>query len=272
MSTLEITQLNLWYGKFHALKDITLPKLQPGEVVGLIGPNAAGKSTFLKSLLWPGKAEQITSYGETNISHYSRQERSRIFGLMTQTPPQASSLTPYELLWSLARALNLPLSNDVLKEEISLKLEQFGLSEEALKPLDSLSGGKRQLVGLTMLLLRSPDVYLLDEPTSALDLHWRLTVLCEMRELIKVQEKIAIIALHDLNLALRFCDKLILLHEGELVAYGHPLDVLTEQSLSDVYNVEAKIETTKNGNPRIEIIAPIKTTKSSFIDKGEKHV
>ncbi len=258
MSTLKISQLNLWYGKFHALKHISIPQLSPGEVVGLVGPNAAGKSTFLKSLLWPGKAEQITTYGSTDISHYSRIDRSRIFGLMTQTPPQASSLTPYELLWSLVRALNLPFSNEVLKKEISQRLEQFGLSEEALKPLDSLSGGKRQLVGLTMLLLRSPDVYLLDEPTSALDLHWRLTVLSEMRELIKTREKIALIALHDLNLALRYCDKIILLHKGELVAFGNPLDVLTEQSLSEVYHVEAKIETTKDGLPRIEIIAPIK--------------
>lgn len=272
MTTLEITQLNLWYGKFHALKDITLPKLQGGEVVGLVGPNAAGKSTFLKSLLWPGKAKQITSYGSADISQYSQIERSRIFGLMTQTPPQASSLTPYELLWSLARALNLPLSNEILKKEIALKLEQFGLSEEALKPLDSLSGGKRQLVGLTMLLLRSPDVYLLDEPTSALDLHWRLTVLSEMREIILAQQKIALIALHDLNLALKFCDKLVLLHKGELIAFGKSLDVLTEKNLSEVYNVEAKIETTSSGTPRIEVISPIKKENSSFSSKGERNV
>jgi len=261
MKPLKITQLNLWYSKHHALKNITLPTLNQGDVVGLIGPNAAGKSTLLKSLLWPGKAEQITTYGANDITHASRKERSHIFGLMTQSPPQASSLTPYELLWSLARALNLPLSNEELQTTIADQLELFGLSEEALKPLDSLSGGKRQLVGLTMLLLRSPDIYLLDEPTSALDLHWRLTVLSEMRNIIKAKEKIAVIALHDLNLALRYCDKLILLNNGELIASGKPLEVLTEQTLSEVYQVEARIETTINNTLRIEIIAPIRKTK-----------
>ncbi|GAA6212016.1 ABC transporter ATP-binding protein [Hyphomicrobiales bacterium 4NK60-0047b] len=261
MNSLEITQLNLWYGKQHALKNLSLPIIYPGEVVGLIGPNAAGKSTLLKSLLWPGNAEQVATYNSNDITHISRKKRSQIFGLMTQTPPQASSLTPYELLWSLARALNLPLSNEPLQTTITEQLELFGLREEALKPLESLSGGKRQLVGLTMLLLRSPDIYLLDEPTSALDLHWRLTVLSEMRNIIKSNEKIAIIALHDLNLALKYCDKLILLNNGELIASGKPLEVLTEKTLSEVYQVEAKIESTNYNTQRIEIIAPIKTKK-----------
>lgn len=260
MNTLSISGLSLWYGNYQALKDITLPAIHSGEVVGLIGPNAAGKSTLLKTILWPGKAKQDISYKSQNISILSRKDRSKIFGLMPQAPPQPSSLTPYELLWSLARALGLPLSDDALRSRMQKLFERFGLVTDALQPLNTLSGGKRQLVGTVMLLLRSPQICLLDEPTSALDLHWRHIVLDEIRDLIIQEEKIAFIALHDLNLAIKYCDKLILLHEGKIVASGIPLDVLTTENLAKVYKVEAQIHRNIPERPRIEIIGPIKPT------------
>lgn len=260
MTRLEIKDLNLWYGRFHALKGITLPKMKPGEFIGLIGPNAAGKSTLLKALVFPHLAKHKITVNETPLNALSRKERTDIFGLMPQTPPQPSALTPYELMWSLARALQIPLPDNQLEKQITQLFTTFGLLDEGFQPLNRLSGGKRQMVGAVMVLMRTPSICLLDEPTSALDLHWRLIVLDELRNYIKRENKIAIAALHDLNLAARYCDKLVLIDKGELIAVGPPEDVLSEQNISSVFQVEAKRVKGIQGKLQIEIIKPINQT------------
>lgn len=258
MSELKIENFNLWYGRFHALKDISLPAFMPGEFIGVIGPNAAGKSSFLQALIWPKRAKARMSYDGRPLMSYSRQERTNLFGLMTQTPPQPTSLTPYELLWSLARALQLSFSDKELEHRIEMLFEKFGLVEDGFKALHSLSGGKRQLVGAAMVLLRSPSICLLDEPTSALDLHWRLIVLDELRDYVRVENKIAIAALHDMNLALRYCDRLMLIDKGELIAFGKPGEVLTEANISSVFHVKAVVQNNVDNKPHIEIIKALK--------------
>src|SRR5690606_5936130 len=126
-------------------------------------------------------------------------------GFMPQTPPQESALRPYELLWSAARALGLELSDRALAQRIENLLQRLGLAEFSMAPLYSLSGGKRQLVGLALALIREPCLLLLDEPTSALDLHWRMIVLDLVQERVREQGAMAIAALHDLDLAARYC-------------------------------------------------------------------
>ncbi len=257
MTSLHIQDLNLWYGRSHILKNVSLPPFLPGHMVGLIGPNAAGKSSLLQTLIWPKKSKQTVTLNDTDLGDFSPKQRSQLLGLMTQTPPQPSLLTPYELLYSLARALDLPLTDQGLEQRIETLFKTFGLTDVALSPLQTLSGGKRQLVGVAMVLLRSPEVCLLDEPTSALDLHWRLIVLQELQNYIRQDKKIALVAIHDLSLVTRFFDRLVLLDQGQVVATGTPQEVLTQENIAQVFKVKAKLNTGENDNISIEILDPL---------------
>lgn len=177
---------------------------------------------------------------------------------MPQTPPSPTALTPTELMWSTARALALPISDRELACNIERIFKDLGLVQFALSPLYTLSGGKRQLVGLALALIREPELFLLDEPTSALDLHWKISVLALVHGKVKSEGKIALAALHDLDLAARYCDILVLLKQGRIVASGPPFDVLTSQNIERVYHVETEISDTGKGYPRIDVIAPLK--------------
>lgn len=119
----------------------------------------------------------------------------------------------------------------------------------ALRPLAQVSGGQRQLAGLAQSLVRDPAVLLLDEPTSALDLRWQLAVLQTVRTLTADRSCLALIAIHDINLAARFCDRLLILGNGGLLADATPADALTPEVLARAYAVEARVEPCSAGYP-----------------------
>src|SRR5690606_37434824 len=117
------------------------------------------------------------------------------------------------------------------------------------RKLTEMSGGQRQMVGLAQVLVRQPQLLLLDEPTSALDLHWQLNVLETVREATRASGAIALVASHDINLALRFCDQLLVLGPSGLLAQGAPAAVLTSALLRDTYDIEGRVESCSKGFP-----------------------
>ena len=166
-------------------------------------------------------------------------------------------------IWSanyvaVARALGMALSDSALAARIESLLQRLGLAEYALAPLYSLSGGKRQLVGLALALIREPQLLLLDEPTSALDLHWRMIVLDLVQEKVRMDGAIAVAAIHDLDLAARYCNKLVMLEQGRVVAAGAVADVLTPANIARVFKVEAQIEPGTLGYPLVQVVRPIR--------------
>ncbi len=253
----QVSGVTAGYGKQPVLKEVTLPSLASGELLGLLGPNASGKSTLLRCLsremacegeiLLDGKPQQAYRHGEWQAKVAS----------MPQAPPAPSALMPTELMWSTARALSLDLSDFELAGKIEGIFHRLGLIEAALSPLHSLSGGKRQLVGLALALIRDPLLLLLDEPTSALDLHWRMVVLDLLREELLSRGGIAVAALHDLDLAARYCDRLALLQDGRIIATGRPEDVLTQENLRAVYRIEAEVYRGPNDRLAIDIERPV---------------
>ena len=117
----------------------------------------------------------------------------------------------------------------------------MGLDEIAQRYLNELSGGQRQLVAVAQMLVGTPGLMLLDEPTSALDLHRQLFVLGRVRAKAREEGSLALVAIHDINLAARMCDQLVVLHGGSVRAHGTPGEVLTEELLREVYGVEADV-------------------------------
>lgn len=260
MSVFTATDIKVAYGKKQVLNGVSLPELKQGEMLGLLGPNAAGKSTLMRALSGDQVYQGEILLNQKLKSSYKHKDWHNRVAYMPQTPPQESSLMPYELMFSAARALTLDYSDQALNKVIDSIFKRLGLAEFATTSLHSLSGGKRQLVGLALAVIRDPELLLLDEPTSALDLHWRMVVLDYVRERLNQTGGASIAALHDLDLAARYCDKLVLLNGGKIVASGTPFEVLTPQNIAEVYHVDVKVLDSEQGYPLIHIHRPITHT------------
>nr|WP_157314754.1 ABC transporter ATP-binding protein [Chitinibacter sp. GC72] len=245
--SLQINNIKVLRGNTPVIPGLTLAPLAPGSVTALIGPNGAGKSTLIHAIAGLLRAQgQISLHGQA-IAGLSHDERCRRIALLPQSLPQAAGLTVYELLLGGLLTLGLPLRE--AEARIASYLAQLQLSALAMRPLSTLSGGQRQMVALAQLLARQPELMLLDEPNSALDLHWQLALVEAIRRDVRERNSIALLALHDLNLALRCCDRIIVLHHGQCAADGAPLAVLTPDLLAQVYGITGRVEQCSQGRP-----------------------
>lgn len=256
MTRLKIENVTTHYGRTQILYDVSFPDIKAGTMVGLLGPNACGKSTLISCLSGIKKSFGHISFDGHGLQDVSHHAWFDMVATMPQTPPSPTALTPTELMWSTARALALPLSGRELASLIEDIFHNLNLAGFELKSLHSLSGGKRQLVGLAQALIRDPELLLLDEPTSALDLHGRMSVLKLVVDRVKGTGGVAVAALHDLDLAARYCDLLVLMDNGRVVATGTPGEVLTADNIANVYHVESEIDVSSHGHIRLDIIGP----------------
>ncbi|UQY36150.1 ABC transporter ATP-binding protein [Pseudomonas fulva] len=237
------------------LHGIDLPAIAPGTLVGLVGPNGAGKSTLLRSLAGLLPTTGSLYLGALDLLRCSRRERAQQLAFMPQQLPDGIAMSVLEtLLGALhaGRATHIP---DAVKRAHGV-LEHLGIVHLAMRPLDQLSGGQRQLVSLAQAMIREPSLLLLDEPTSALDLHHQNRVMGTLRGLAD-QGRIVIVVLHDLPLAARWADRLVVLANGRALASGSPQQTLTPALLAEVYKVEARVETCSRGHLQIAVDASL---------------
>jgi iron complex transport system ATP-binding protein len=249
--------LQVSYGRAQRLFDVSLPSINDGDLVGVLGANAAGKSTLLRTLSGQQKYQGMVAFDGMQQRKVNHAAWMSAVGYMPQTPPQETSLRPYELIWSAAHALSLNVTDQALNHRIETLFERLGLSPYAMSPLYALSGGKRQLVGLALALIRQPRLLLLDEPTSALDLHWRMVVLDLVKERLTQQGGVTVAALHDLDLAARYCTKLVMLDQGKVVAAGDVSSVMNRENIARVFKVDVDVEISTQGHPVIHVNKPI---------------
>lgn len=243
MSTFQVKNLSAGYPNKKIFKNFNINGIPNGSIVALVGPNAAGKSTLLKSIASLLKVEGEIVYKEQNLLKDTLAQRAKVIGYMPQHQRNEVQLTVVE---SLVTSLKVnPLDHNDGLPEIREKafdlLEKIGLMHIALEPLSNLSGGQRQMASLAQALVRQPEILLLDEPTSALDLHHQVSVMKYLKDY-AATGAIVIMVLHDLNLAARWSDYLVVLSKGEIYGYGPAKDVLTPTMLKDVYHVDARVE------------------------------
>ncbi len=252
-SLLEISRLHCTLGSRHVLRGLSCQAMHSGEVVAVIGPNGAGKSTLLRCIsgFLPCQAERL-KVGDTDLRRLKTAQRAALIRYLPQASPGFLHLTVHECLQVALHAQKLPadISGAQRLDEVAAAL---GLQELLARPVDELSGGQKQLVWLAQALLHQPRVLLLDEPLAALDPNHQHHVMRLLRRLARDQALLVLVVLHDLNMAARYADQVLVLREGNVISQGTPPEALTPAVLAEAFQVEARIETCPRGVPLIVI-------------------
>lgn len=239
---LRVQGLDVGYGRHQVIEGLSLDAIEPGQVVSVIGPNAAGKSTLLRALAGLLPAKGSVRLGAVELLELSLVEHASRVTYMPQTIPPGVALTVLEAVMSALRASPSSGAGERAVIDRALEVvERIGLRDLALVSLERLSGGQRQLASLAQALARSPRVVLLDEPISALDPYYQLRVLKLVRQLAEEQGMIAILVLHDLSIAARWSDRVVVLAGGKVAADAPPREAITASILAKVYRVSARI-------------------------------
>jgi len=239
MSRLEARGVTVRYGRREALRSVDAD-VAPGGILGIIGPNGSGKSSLLRVLSGVRRPEagQVSVDGRP-LAGLSDRERGRTIAIVPQETHPAFPLRVREMVL-LGRAPHLgPFGWEQPADlraahEAMRRTETLDLAE---RPVDELSGGERQRVVLARALAQEAPVLLLDEPTAFLDLRHAVVLLDLVKDLAREGRSVGLVV-HDLNLASMYCDRLLLLAGGSVVAEGTPDEVLTWARLCEVYGTE----------------------------------
>ena len=238
------------FGQKSILQDISL-HIRDKEFVGIIGPNGSGKSTFLKCLyrvLQPNNGKIF--FDGTEMSSLSHRDTALKMAVVAQHSTVNFDFSVLEMVLMGRSPYKGLLDRDQIDDyEIARHaLAQVGLSDFESRSFNTLSGGEQQRVILARALAQRTECLVLDEPTNHLDIKYQL----ELMTIVKRLDATVVSAIHDLNLAAIYCDRLIALKDGSVVCTGTPQEVLTEDTIRHIYGVSATVQTLPNG--RLNII------------------
>ncbi|MCG5105078.1 ABC transporter ATP-binding protein [Oceanobacillus alkalisoli] len=242
---IDVTNLQVTLGDKTILKNIHF-HVTAGEFIGLIGPNGSGKTTLLKTIahLIASKNGNIKIAGKDQKA-FSHKEMARHLSYVPQDTHIDFNFNVKEIV-SMGRHAHReflqpsPADDEIIKE-VMVATNTWRFRNNSIL---NLSGGQRQLVFIAKALAQDAPIILLDEPVSALDIYYQMHILKLLKTLTS-RGKTVVTVLHDLNLAARFCEKLLLLRNGQVEAYGHSNEVLTEERLKETYHIDAKVRQDK---------------------------
>lgn len=248
---LSVEGLAFKYPSRSVIKNINF-SISKGDFLAVLGINGAGKSTLLKCINRVLKPHAGTVYINDNEAFkLNRRELAKRIGYVAQRNESIRSTVfdavllgrrPY-IQWEASQN-DLEIAHEALK---ALELEEY-----ALRYLNELSGGEQQKVVIARALAQKPELLLLDEPTSSLDLKNQLEVAKIIKKVVKEQQMAAVVTMHDLNLAIRFADKFLLLKNGEIFAAGG-IEVMTPENIESVYSVPVRIKKIEN----VPVVIPV---------------
>ncbi len=236
-------ELSAGYDKAEILHglDLTVP---PGKITVIVGANACGKSTFLRTLsrlISPSEGHVLLD--GKSIHRMPSRLLAQTLGLLPQSPIAPEGITVVDLV-SRGRHPHQGLfsrwtrQDDEAVDSALTATKTFDLAE---RPVDELSGGQRQRVWIAMALAQQTDILLLDEPTTFLDINHQIEVLDLLTDLNHTRDTTVVMVLHDLNLAARYADHLVALADGRVHVSGTPEEVLTEETVRHVFGLESRV-------------------------------
>ena len=247
---LTVRGLAFEYPSVPVLEDVDLV-LPEGEVLAIVGRNGAGKSTLIKCLnriLEPRQGSVLL--GDREVRTMGRKEVARNMAYLSQKSTYAFPITVFDAVL-LGRHPHLTWRSGPHDEaKVAEILQALNLEPLALRDVDEISGGEQQKVLIARALAQEAGVLLLDEPTSNLDIRHQLEVMALIRQFAKDKGLSAIVVVHDLNLASRYADRVVMLKDGRIYASGRPAEVLTPEHIAEVYGVVAEVRT-NGGAPSI---------------------
>lgn len=262
---IRIEGLGLGYGEKKILENVNAT-IHEGELVGIIGCNGAGKSTFLKTIrgMLPKQGGQVLFF-EKPMESYSDKELAKKVAYLQQSVELGFGYTgldivlagryPYKEWWQ---------SENDSDKELALKcMEYTGTADLAERPITAVSGGQKQRILLAKVLAQQTPVLFLDEPTTGLDMVYKEEIFRFAKALAE-KNKTVLMVVHELDLAAKYCSRILLLGQGGLLADGEPKQVFNEELLSKAYKADIQVtENPENGNLEI-------TTRESTNSNGKR--
>lgn len=241
--SLECKNITLRYGKNTVINDLSLSVPQ-GKITILLGSNGCGKSTLLRGLAGLLKPAQGTVLlNKKNVHKTPKRELAKTLSILPQSPDINAEMIVEDLV-TMGRHPHRNLFNIQSQEDkqfVHDALKSTNLLPLAKRRVASLSGGQRQRVWIAMTLAQNTPWVLLDEPTTFLDLNHQISILNLLKNLNQTQNKSLVMVLHDINLACRYADNIILLKQGNIIASGAPQQMITPHNLKQTFDLECSI-------------------------------
>jgi iron complex transport system ATP-binding protein len=244
MVVLTIDGIDCSYGSINVLKDVNF-EVKNGEFLGVLGPNGSGKTTLLRSIsrvLKPKKGSILID--EKDVYTMKTVDVAKQMAVVPQSTPVTFDFTALEVVL-MGRNPHMPRFKMESKEDIDIAKNSMELTrtwEFADRPVTELSGGEMQRVIIARALTQEPQILLLDEPTTHLDISNQLEIMDLIKELCVTKQLLIVAVFHDFNLAARYCDSIILLKDGKIVAVGKSDLTLTSENVKEVFNVDTIVK------------------------------
>ena len=254
---IEVANLSFSYGNKKILSDINF-SVEPNTFVAVLGINGTGKSTLIKCL---NKINKLTE-GEVKINSMSIDDMTinELAKMVAYVPQNVSTSFPIDvydvILLGRRPYLNWSIG-DYDRDIVAKVIQNLRLQDFAFRKFHTLSGGEQQKVVIAKAIVQEPQIYLFDEPTSSLDLFSQYDILGEIKSLVEDKSNpcSAIVAMHDINLASKFADKVLIIHKSEVYCYDAPSIALNIETVSEVYGVDAELlRETESGSPIINVL------------------
>jgi iron complex transport system ATP-binding protein len=254
---IQTDNLTFAYKDIPVLADVSL-SVEKGEMLGILGSNGSGKTTLLKIFSAVLTGQGNVKLNGRNIANYGKRELSRLFAVVPQESQINFPYTVAEIILMGRASYHSPLALEG-KKDLEVARSSMELTDSlplADRYLHELSGGEKQRVMIARALAQEPEILLLDEPSAFLDLKHQVQILELMRRLNRERGLTIVAALHDVNLAALFFPRLLMLQDGKIYRDGSPTEIVTEETIYDVYGIRVRVQTDTSGERPQLFICP----------------
>ncbi|MFP4227531.1 MAG: ABC transporter ATP-binding protein [Salinivenus sp.] len=263
MALLRVREVGVRLGGEEILSDVAFD-IEAGTWIGLIGPNGSGKTTLLRAIGTHVPFDGEIALEGRSVTEWTAAERARRMAFVRQAASLSFDFTVKDLVL-LGRSPHrgwLQAYQGSDRSRVQEALAQVDLEGFESRSVLSLSGGETQRVFLAQALVQEADLLLLDEPTAHLDVHYQFTFMEQVSDLVDAGHTVLAV-FHDLELAARYTDRLLVLQDGRLRANGPPADVLTPERIADIFGMRARVHRGTDDTLRIEYLDPVPDASST---------